>query len=83
MCVVVSGAKFFVKKCLSTLREWVFSPATGPQECKNRLEKRWQYREKHSPDLLNTLSIDGLVTNKKVKRRPPIQSREFRSALSS
>ena len=29
--------KIFRKKVLSSLREWVFSPATGPQESKNRL----------------------------------------------
>ena len=65
---------------MSSLREWVFSPATGPQDSENRLEKHWQYWEKYSPDLLNTLSIEGPVSSKKVKRRPPIQSRDFRSA---
>ena len=69
--------EIFRKKGLSSLREWVFSPATGPQESKNRLEKHWQYWEKHSPDLLNTLSIEGPVTSKKVKRRLPIQSKEL------
>ena len=73
VCVVVSSAKISVKKRLSVLREWVFSPATGPQESKERLEKHWQYWEKHCPDLLNALSIEGSVTNKKVNRRPPIQ----------
>ena len=58
----------------------MFSPATGPQESKEKLVKIWQYWEKLCPDLLNTLSIEGPVTNKKVKRRPPIQSKEFRSA---
>ena len=31
--------EIFRTKVLSALREWVFSPATGPQENKNRLEK--------------------------------------------
>ena len=75
--------EIFHEKSLSALREWVFSPATGPQESKNRLEKHWQYWEKYSPDLLNTLFIQGPVTRKKVKRRPPSQSKEFRSAHSS
>ena len=75
--------EIFRKKRLSALREWVFSPATGPQESKNKLEKHWQYWENDSPDLLNTLSIEGPVTSRKVKRRPPIQSKEFRSAHSS
>ena len=75
--------EIFREKGLSALREWVFSPATGPQEIKNRLEKHWQLWENYSPDLLNTLSIEGPVTSKEVKRRPPIQSKEFRSAHSS
>ena len=83
VCVVVGGANFPVKKGLSALREWVFSRATGPQESKEKLEKHWQYWEKHSPDLLSTLSIGGPVTNKNVNRRPPIQTKEFRSAYSS
>ena len=68
---------------LVALREWLFSPATGPQESKSKLVKHWQYWEKNSLGLLNTLSIEGPVTSKKVKRRPPIQTKEFRSALSS
>ena len=83
VCVVVSGAKFSVKKFLVALREWVFSPATGPQESEEKLEKHWQYWEKHSPGLLNKLSIEGPVSSKKVKRRPPLYSKEFRSAHSS
>ena len=75
--------EIFCTKGLSALREWVFSPATGPQESKNRLEKHWQYWKNYSPDLLNMLSIGGPVTNKKVKRRPPIHTKEFRSAHSS
>ena len=31
--------EIFRKKGLSALREWVFSPATGPQESAERLEK--------------------------------------------
>ena len=73
----------FREKGLSALREWVFSPATGPQESKNKLVKHWQYWEKNNPDLLNTLSIEGPVFSKKVKRRPPIHTKEFRSAHSS
>ena len=75
--------KIFRKKGLSALREWVFSPATGPQESKNKLVKHWQYWEKYSSDLLSTLSIEGPITNKKVKRRPPIHTKEFRSTHSS
>ena len=70
----------FREKGLVALREWLFSPATGPQESKDKLVKHWQYWEKHSPEFLNTLSIEGPVTGKKVKRRPPIHTREFRSA---
>ena len=75
--------EIFRKKVLSAIREWVFSPATGPQESKNKLEKHWQYWEEHSPDMLNTVSFEGLVLSKKVKRRPLNQSKEFRSAHSS
>ena len=75
--------EIFREKCLVALREWVFSPATGPQESKNKLVKHWQYWKIYSPDLLNTLSIEGPVTSKKVKQRPPIQTKEFRSTHSS
>ena len=75
--------EIFREKGLVALRKWVFSPATGPQESKNRLVKHWQYWETHSPDLLNALSIEGPITSKKVKRRPPIQTKEFRSTHSS
>ena len=74
--------EIFRDKVLSVLREWVVSPATGHQESRNKSVKLWQYWEKHSSDLLNTLSIEGPVTNQKVKRRPPFQSEEFRSAHS-
>ena len=71
------------EKGLVALREWVFSPSTGPQESKDKLVKHWQNWEKHSPGLLNALSIEGLVASKKVKRRPPIHTKEFRAAHSS
>ena len=75
--------EIFREKGLVALREWVFSPATGPQESKNKIVKHWQYWEKFSLDLINTLSIEGPVTNNKVKRRPPIHTKEFRAAHSS
>ena len=75
--------EIFRIKGLWALREWVLSPATGPQKSRERLQKHWQCWEKHNPDLINTLSIEGPVTNKKVKRRPPIHTKEFRSAHSS
>ena len=75
--------EIFREKGLVALREWVSSPATGPQESKNKLVQHWQYWEKHSPDLLSTLSIEGPITNKQVKRRPPIHTKEFRAAHSS
>ena len=80
---MVTGAKLFREKCLVALSECVFSQATGPQESKEKMEKHWQYWEKHSPGLLNTLSIEGPVTSKKVKRCPPIHTKDFRSAHSS
>ena len=79
----VKWREVFREKDLSALREWVFSPATGPQESKSKLVKYWQYWERHSPDFLNALSIEGPATSKKVKRRPPIHTKEFRSAHSS
>ena len=71
--------EIFRKNYLSALKEWVFSTARAPQESKERLEEHWQYWKKHNPDLLNTVSIKGPVTNKKVHRRPPIQTKEFHS----
>ena len=76
-------SEIFREKGLSALREWVFSPATGPQESKNKLVKHWQYWEKYSPDFLSTLSVEGPINNKKVKRRAPIHKKEFRAARSS
>ena len=76
-------SEIFREKGLVALRKWVFCPATGPQESKNKLVKHWENSEKYSPDLLNALSIEGPVTSKKVKRRPPIQTKEFRSAHSA
>ena len=75
--------EMFREKGLVALRKWVFSPATGPQESKNKLVKHWQYWEKYSPGLLNTLSIEGPITSKKVKRRPPIHTKEYCAAHSS
>ena len=83
VCLVVSGAKFSLRKYLSTFLEWVFSPATGPPESKDRLENHWLYREKYTPELLNALSMEGPVTSKNVKRRPLIHTKEVRSAHSS
>ena len=71
------------EKGLCALREWVFSPATGPQKSRNKLVKHWQNWEKYSPDLLSTLPFEGFFTNEKVKRRPPIHTKEFRAAHSS
>ena len=79
----VRWREVFLKKVSSALREWVFSSAIGPQESQDMLEKYWQYWDKHSSAFLKTLSIEGSVTTKKVKRRPPIQTKEFRSAHSS
>ena len=75
--------EIFREKVLVALLECVFSPATGPQKSKSKLVKHWQYWEKYSPNLLNTLSIEGPVTSKKVKRRPPIHTKEFHSAHSA
>ena len=75
--------EIFREKGLSGLREWVFSPATSPRESKSKLVKHWQFWETYSSDLLSTLSVVGPVTSKKAKRRPPIQSKEFRSTHSS
>ena len=75
--------EIFREKGLSALREWVFSPATGPQESKSKLVQHWQYWEKYSPDPLNTLSSEGPNNKKKVKRHPPIHTKEFRAAHSS
>ena len=82
MCVVVSGAKFFVKKSLSALREWVFPPATGLQENEERIQKHWKHWGQHNLDFQNTLFIDGPVSNKKVNRLSPLQTKKFRSTHS-
>ena len=57
--------EIFREKVLSALREWVFSPATGAKESKERLEKHWQCWQKHSPNLLNTLFFRWACHQKK------------------
>ena len=47
--------EIFCKKGLLALREWVFSPSTGPQGSKDRLQKHWNYWEQHSRRLLLSL----------------------------
>ena len=42
--------EIFRKRGLSALSEWVFSPSTGLQENKNKLQKQRNYWEKHSPN---------------------------------
>ena len=58
VCVMVNGAKIFVKNGSLALRERVFSAATGPRENQEKLQKHWMFWESHFPLLLNTLSIE-------------------------
>ena len=74
--------ELFGKRSLTALQESVFSPATGPQESKERLEKPWIYWEQHSSDVLSTLSIEGAPVNKKVNQPPPFQKKDFQSRHS-
>ena len=71
------------RKSLSALREWVFS-STGPQESKDRLQKHWNYREQHCPDLLSSLQIENIekTVPRKIEsnRVPPVQSSDLRYA---
>ena len=72
--------EIFRTKGLSALREWVFSPPTGPQESKEKLQKHWNYWEQHSPHFLSSLHIEQAVPRKiKSNRVPPLQSSELRS----
>ena len=71
--------EIFRKKGLLALREWVFSPPTGPQESKETLQKQWKYWEQRSPQILSSLHIEQAVPRKiKSNRVPPIQSSELR-----
>ena len=71
--------EIFRKEGLSALCGWVFSPSTGPQESKDRLQKQWNYWEQHSPKLLSSLHIEKAVPRKiKSNRVPPVQSSELR-----
>ena len=38
--------EIFREKLLVALRDWVFSPATGPQESREKLERHWEYSKK-------------------------------------
>ena len=69
----------FRTKGLSALREWVFSPPTGPQEGKEKLQRHWFYWEQHSSHLLSSLHIEKAVPLKiKSNRVPPLQSSDLR-----
>ena len=71
--------EIFRKKGLSALREWVFSPSTGPLGNTDRVQKLWNYWEQHSPNLLSSLHIEKTVPRKiKSNRVPPLQSSELR-----
>ena len=71
--------EIFRKKGLTAIREWVFSPPTGPQESREMLQKHWKYWEQHSPNLLSSLHIEQAVPRKiKSNRVPPLQSSELR-----
>ena len=39
------------------LRNWVFTPAVGPQASKEKLRKHWTYWETYCPHLLSNLSV--------------------------
>ena len=71
--------EIFCTKGLSALREWVFSPPTGLQESKEKLQKHWNYWEQHSLHLLSSLHIEKAVPRKiKSNRVPSLQSSELR-----
>ena len=75
----VKWREMFHKKGLSALREWVFSPSTGPQESSDRLQKHCNFWQQHSPDLISSLHIEKAVPRKiKNNRVPPLQSSELR-----
>ena len=78
VCAVVSGRKIIVQK-ITALRKKVFCPAIDLQEGKERLHEHWNYGETHYHCLLKTLSIEGPATDKKVKRNPPVRTKEFGS----
>ena len=72
VCVVISGTKSSVQKGLSALHEWVFSPSTGPQERKDKLQKHWKYWEQNFPNLILSLLVEKEVPGKiKCNRVPP------------
>ena len=67
--------EFFREESLTALREWAFSPPTGPQENEDRLQKHWNYWEQHFFHLLSSLHIDKAVPRKtKSNCVPPVQS---------
>ena len=76
----VNWREIFPKKCLSALREWVFSPSTGLQESKDKLHQRWNYWEQHFKKLLSPLHIEKEVPVRfRVTPPPaPVQSTELR-----
>ena len=69
--------EIFCIENLSALGEWVFYTATGPKERKGKLQKRWEHWEQHSPELINTLSVEGPVTIKKVSRSTLFKQKLF------
>ena len=71
--------EIFRTKGLSTLREWVFSHWTGPQESKEKLQKDWIYWEQHYLSLLLSWHLQEEVPRKvKCNCVPLAQSSKFR-----
>ena len=76
---MVSGAKFSLKKVLSTVRGWVFSPSTGLRESTKKLQKHWKFWQNYSPNLLSSLNIEKEVPHEVKKNRvPALKSFELR-----
>ena len=57
--------EIFREKASSALGNCVFSATTGSQESKKWLQKHWKNSNQDSWDLINTLSLERPVTNKK------------------
>ena len=83
VCILISDSKFFLQKVSSALWDWAIFFETAPQKSGGKLQKHCKYSEQLSPNLLNTLSIEGPGTNRKVYRRPSLETMDFPSTHSS
>ena len=78
--------EIFPSKVLSRLWEWMFFPSRSTQESKEKLQKHWDFWERHCRSLLSFWLIEEKVRCKiESSRVPPLKSsfrRRWKEAIN-